>query len=150
MSDEHDRVTEELTDRIMTLIEDPTAPDPFGPQNAAEVLVFAEEGARVEAEIRDYNARIAEMDEGGAVLALLGAVRKDDPACVAPVAAMAVIAERFGLSSFGLRLNVLDFAALRGLLTADEQEEQARRWGGSELRFLTRCGFTRVTVGDGA
>jgi hypothetical protein len=158
------------TDAIMALVEDPSlagaafpatarleanlekmaSEDAFGP-HPGEEQVFAEEAARVYQEIHAYEAQISALNAIPNLAAkLLHAVTRDDPTCLAPVAAIAAIAAHFGLDSLGLRLAAKDFAALRGLLTAAEQEEQARRWGPSEMRFVTRCGFTRVTLADHA
>jgi len=62
-----------------------------------------------------------------------------------PVGAMSRTAARFGWGSFSVGLSPKDFAELRGLLTADEREEQAKRWGGNEMRFQqSGGGVTRV------
>lgn len=146
------RTRDDQTDRMMvpSKPDGSTLTDAFGPRPGEKGLIAAV-ARDVDEEVAQYEAKISAEDAVPSLVGtLLHAAHRADPSCLAPIAAIAAIAEQCGLDSLGLRLSVKDFAALRGLLTSAEQEEQARRWGGSELRLKTTFGFTRVTVADGA
>lgn len=67
----------------------------------------------------------------------------DEP-CHCTVGAIASIAKASGIVDLSLTVGEQDFAALRAELSSEEREEQARRWGGGEMRFRTCLGWTRV------
>lgn len=95
---------------------------------------------------------IADLDGAGPAIAdLIERVANEEtrgePAHVI-IAAIAAVALAGRISDLQLGVSAQDFAAISADLTREEREEQSKRWGGSEMRFRTRLGWTRVVVRD--
>lgn len=116
----------------------------------APATVITIDGGGVGLEKVDDPLQVAECV--ARLLELLEAEEDGDPTAKLPhhaiVSAFAAVAQTTGINELQLVVTPRGFELLRADLTLEEREEQSRRWGGAELRFRTRLGWTRVVVRD--